>query len=221
MIRSFSGLCALALLLGSGVVNRLWTGAWVRSNEPAESAARLDRIPAIVGDWDGQALQVDQKQFEVAEAVGHLVRRYVHRRTGQEVIVYLLCGRPGPISQHTPDVCFTGGGWELDGKPSYYTTEASSTAPAAEFLQAAMSKPLPGGLSDRVRVYWSWKASGSWRAPRFQRLAFGAAPALYKLYLIRILPAGEKEGPNDPCREFMTDFLPALEKALSPTEPQS
>ena len=43
-----------------------------------------------------------------AELEGWLARRYLHRRTGVVVHVLLLCGRPGPLSVHTPEVCYYG-----------------------------------------------------------------------------------------------------------------
>ena len=32
--------------------------------------------------------------------------------------VLLLCGRPGPVSVHTPDLCFPGAGFQEAGEPT-------------------------------------------------------------------------------------------------------
>ena len=42
---------------------------------PAASAARLADVPRTVGDWDGEAVEVDARQLAQAEAAGHLSRR--------------------------------------------------------------------------------------------------------------------------------------------------
>jgi hypothetical protein len=89
---------AFALPAGSGTAHRLWTGAWAVSGEPAASAARLADVPRTVGDWDGEAVEVDARQLAQAEAAGHLSRRYVHP----------LCGihaRPPPRTRQGPLPC--------------------------------------------------------------------------------------------------------------------
>lgn len=216
MFRLLPGLCALVLLLGSGIVHRLWTGAWSVSNEPAASAARLEKLPMTIGDWEGQDMAIDRRQLEVAEIVGHISRRYVQRGTGKEVTLLLVCGRPGPICVHTPNVCFRGAGYELIGETHRYNREAGEDTPAAEFIQATMSKPGRAGVPQRLRVYWAWKYRDPWSAPSWQRIKFGSAPALYKLYLVYYLPDGTEPTAKDPCQDFLPDLLPALEKALAP-----
>ena len=42
---------------------------------------------------------------------GCVYRRYRNPRTGESVSVLLVCGRGGPISVHTPDVCYAGAGY--------------------------------------------------------------------------------------------------------------
>jgi hypothetical protein len=84
-------------------------------------------------------------------------------------------------------------------------------------FKADMSRPRPGGRAERLRVYWSWKAGGPWRAPTFQRLVFGGCPALYKLCLVYSPAPGAALPEPDPCVDFMADLLPVLDEALSPT----
>jgi hypothetical protein len=73
----------------------------------------------------------------------------------------------------------------------------------------------------RLRIYWAWKAGRGWQAPANPRLTFGAAPALYKLYLVYHAAPGIALPEHDPCEDFLHDLLPELEKALSPaSEPR-
>src|SRR5947209_9927630 len=104
MTRTALSALGLLVLLVSGVVHGLWTDRWRAAAEPAAYAARLADVPRTVGDWEGQDVTLEEKSLRVAEVTGYLARTYVHRRTGAMAEVVVVCGRPGPISVHTPDV---------------------------------------------------------------------------------------------------------------------
>lgn len=206
--------CALVLLAGSGVGQRLWSGAWSLSNEPAAAAARLEAVPLTVGDWEAMDKPLDKRQLDRAEATGSLSRLYRQRGSGAEVSVLIICGRPGPVCVHTPDICYAGLGFQVAGAESRYKYEGDD-APAAEFVAANFEKTDAIG-KERLRIYWGWKGGSGWLAPNNPRLALGAAKALYKIYLVyRPLPGTELTA-KDPCQDLMRDLLPELEKALSP-----
>jgi hypothetical protein len=209
--------CALALLIASGAVHRWWAGSWSTSEEPAASAARLADVPRTIADWDGHSQEINPRELEIAEVAGHLLRRYVRRGTHEAVTVLIVCGRPGPICVHTPDICFSGQGFEIVGEKTHFTAGGREGLPKAEMFKADMSRRRPDGRTERLRVYWSWKAGGPWRAPTFQRLVFGGCPALYKLYLVCSPAPGAELPEQDPCVDFMADLLPVLDEALSPT----
>ena len=38
----------------------------------------------------------------------------------------ILCGRPGPVSIHTPDVCYRGLGYEPTGSPSRWDSRVEA-----------------------------------------------------------------------------------------------
>jgi hypothetical protein len=208
---------AAVLLVASGVTHRLWTGEWNVSNEPATSAARLANVPTTIGEWEGADTAVDAKQLAQAEAVSYLSRRYLKRGgTGAEVSAFIICGRPGPVSVHTPDICYGGIGFQIVGSQNQYHVAGDAQTPSADFIWANFEKTdvvSPG----RLRIYWTWKSGPGWQAPSNPRMKFGGAAALYKLYLVyRPAPGAAFTDDDDPCREFMKDFLPELEKALSP-----
>lgn len=215
MFRILSVFGAVVLLTASGVSHRLWLGTWNVTGEPGISAARLADVPSSVGDWVGADLKVDDRQLARAEAVGYLCRRYVQRRTGAEVSVFLICGRPGPISVHPPTICYQGLGFQVVGSPARYNTESDAEASRATFFWANFTK-ADVATPEQLRIYWGWKAGSAWQAPDYPRLTFGGAQALYKLYITyRAAPGGDLPD-HDPCQDFMRDFLPDLERALSP-----
>lgn len=208
-----------------GVLLSGWTYRWWETRSRTSEAlrvatARLGDVPFAVGDWRGQAHPVDEEQFTQAEVSGYLFRRYENRRTGRAVTILLVCGRSGPVSVHTPDICFQGAGYDLIGAPIRYTRWFQGLSQSAEFWTARFARPA-GLMSARLRVFWSWSATGTWLAPNTPRLSFARYPALYKLYVLRDAGPGEDNLDEDPCVDFLRQFLPELETRLFPGSPPS
>lgn len=215
MLRILPILGAFLVLAASGVSHRLWSGAWKLSDEPGKSASRLPEISSSIGDWVGADLEIDTKQLERAEAVGYLCRHYIQRGSGSEVTVFILCGRPGPISVHPPTICYQGLGFQVKGEPTRYKAKGDTDTPAAEFFWADFIKPDPA-IPEHLRIYWAWKSGRGWLAPNHARFTFGGAQALYKMYITYRAVPGSELPERDPCQDFMREFLPELERALSP-----
>lgn len=215
MFRILPLFCATTLLVASGVVQRVWTGAWTGAdNEPASFAARLANVPMNIGPWQGTDGEIDSAQLATAEAVGHLLRRYVRHDTDAEVSIFILCGRPGPMSVHQPTICYGGIGFETD-KETSYKVQGEGDVPEAEFNRLDMIKrervsPI------RLRIYYAWNSGGSWRAPSNPRLTFGGAGALYKMYVVYRPAPGNELTETDPAQDLLRDLLPELQRALSP-----
>src|SRR5260370_19734433 len=109
----FLFLIAGAVLLVDGYVYGLWTGRWNDSNELAAATARLDRVPMNFGNWKGEALELEPKVLEQAGFSGYVLRRYENTRTKAVVSLLVACGRSGPLSVHTPEVCYRCAGVRL------------------------------------------------------------------------------------------------------------
>src|SRR5262245_13026212 len=118
MTRLLPALLALALVVAYGVAEGTWTGRWVPAAAPHEAAARLADVPTTLGDWQGKDQTLDHRVAAQAELSGSLLRYYTHKTTGETLTVLLVCGRPGPVSVHTPDVCFVGSGYALPQPPA-------------------------------------------------------------------------------------------------------
>lgn len=211
MPRLLSVLLLFVVVLGSGIAHGVWSGRWNVSDGPARAAARLSEVPMTVGDWDGRAGELDPRHLSVADISGAHVREYVNRRTGSVVSTLLVCGRPGPVSVHTPEICYSGVGYGLVGTRSRYAAPAL----AAEFWVCDLQKPQ-AATPDRLRIFYAWNAEGAWLAPENPRLTFFRQPALYKLYVIRKLLPGDETLENDPAVDFLKVFLPQLNKSLCP-----
>jgi hypothetical protein len=211
MSRYLPAAAALVLLLVAGLVHGFWTDRWTVSKATAEAAVRLQHLPLAVGDWQGENVEVDTRETEAI--TGHLYRRYVNRSNGNQVTIVLLCGLPGPVSIHTPDVCYRAGGFDV-AEPVKVKVAAEPPGPDGEFWAADLHKAT-ATEEVRQRIYWSWSATGAWTAPDDDpRGLFAGQPVLFKLYAVRDLAAGDKLRDDDPCAELLRQLMPQMKKTL-------
>jgi hypothetical protein len=209
----------LAVLLACALLQGRWSDRWGSSAPVEAGVARLAQVPSKVGDWEGADQVMDAGSRRAAGGAGDLFRKYTDRRTGHSLLVYLVCGRAGRVSTHTPDVCYATSGYDPVGDAE--RLQVNSGGPAAGEFRMMGFRPhaLKGG--DPLHVYWSWGASGKWQAPATDsraaspRLVFAGQPVLFKLYVVA--PAeGERPADNNTARDFIRDFLPAVNQALFP-----
>jgi hypothetical protein len=212
-------LAAFALILSAGLVHGLWTNRWVPSDEPGASAARLQRLPRTVNDWDGEDREIPATQLAIGEIAGYQSRQYVNRLTGSKVEIMIVCGRPGPISVHTPEVCFGGAGYQMVGSETRVSVLPQGGAGGPSEFRSARMKKTNTPVPDTIRILWAWSSDGvAWQAPDYPRLAF-AGPghdALYKLYVIRHVAQSEEAPEDDACIEFVQPLLRELASCLAP-----
>jgi hypothetical protein len=211
MARIFPFLTAIAALVACGVVHGLWTDRWAHAPEPAAAAARLENLPLTLGDWDGETLPVEPGSLGAVS--GCLYRQYVNRHNGNEVNVFLVCGRPGPVAIHTPDVCYGASGYTVGPRSTF--SFPSGASPSVTFYTATFHKTRAAGPT-HLRVFWSWLAGDHWTVADNPRLTFARQPVLYKLYLVHRGAAANETIADDPCVTLMTQLLPELQRTLFP-----
>ena len=210
---------AMATIIASGVAHGLVTSRWGLSQELKIAAARLREIPSKIGDWTSEDLEIPKSQLKRGEIENYVARRYVNVVDQSVVNVVIVCGRPGPIAVHTPDVCFQGTGNKMQTLPAKQPVETDDSMLLGELWVADFTKTSPT-QQDNLRVYWTWSADGVWRAPNNgyffdnPRWEFAAEPFLYKMYVTRgIRRVGESEG-EDLCIKFLRQLIPQLKEVL-------
>jgi hypothetical protein len=211
---------AVPVVLAVGVAEGLWENRWGGSLALEQAVARLDGVPRTVGDWqvsqEGDE-ELDPPQVARAEIAGYRWRHYVHPWTKARLGVLIVCGRPEPISMHTPDLCLPDGDYRMVAPPVSQTIDVPGLSRPAEFMTARFRRSA-FAATEQLNFFWSWSAGGEWVTPNYPRLAFGRESVLYRIYVI--CPADgpgrwEKEG-----RLFMEAFLPALNRCLFPGSPE-
>ena len=205
-------LAACVVFVCSGLVHGWWTDRWQTAQAVVATAAKLEQVPMTIGPWRGRTLALDQDDMARAGYAGSLWRLYEHEPTGAVVSVLLVCGRPGPVSVHTPDACYGGAGFTMLDEPARIVIRPPALSRPAEFWQTRFAAKN-AALEKQLRICWSWNADGSWHAAEHPRRAFSHLPVLVKLYVVSEVPladAGRKQ--DDVCAEFTSLLLPELEK---------
>ena len=218
MPRILPYLVAIAIVLSSGVLTGVRSNRWHDSTALDAAAGRLERVPLIIGDWEGEAGELPARIIEQSEVSGYVLRRYKNLRNGSVVSVFLGCGRPGPVGVHSPEVCYTGGGYELLGEPKQLPMPAGSGMKAS-LLKASDFRNPPSQNPGYLRVLWALSANGVWEVPESPRLAFAIAPVLFKFYVIRDMKNPAEPLEDDPCYDFVRQLLPEVAKSLFPDSP--
>jgi hypothetical protein len=202
---------ASAALIAAGLVHGFWTDRWSPATETREAAELLPTLPLDIGDWRGKDLEV--KAGPTAGVAGCLQRSYFNAHRGVTVVVALMCGRPGPVATHTPEVCYGANGYDVGEKKSvsidggdvpgkFWKSDAVRTRAAEE---------------TKVRLYWAWNGGAGWVASHDARIEFPRHqyPVLHKLYVLReISGPGDASTKDEPCEAFLHVLLPAMQQKL-------
>jgi hypothetical protein len=201
-------LTASVMLLAAGVVHGLWTDRWQTPVDVQKAAAAMQRLPWQLGSWRGADLDPGPPVPGVA---GCVQRRYEQRPGGATVSLALVCGRPGPVSIHTPEACYGSSGFhvgarqkvELAGLGTFWRTDATRTTATDEV---------------RLRIYYGWHTGAGWSAPDDPRPAFAREKVLHKVYVVRELTGANPM--EEPCEDFLRFLVPELGRSVFKDPPR-
>jgi hypothetical protein len=211
MFKSAPLLIAIGVIVLSGVVHGIWSSRWQTSERLDQAVARVPLVPKTAGDWHAEDVEVNPDAYAQTGALGYWMRRYKHQKTGNEVTVILMCGPSGKMSVHTPNICYQGAGFLIQGEPVECTVSEKNWTAA---LWTADFAKETGAGDQRLRIFWSWTAGEQWSAPDNARFAFSGQPALYKLYVVRDMTFSRAALENDPAVDLMRQLLPLMDKTL-------
>jgi hypothetical protein len=216
MLRRLCLPAALVVIVVSGLAHGLAVDRWGASADRRLAVARLSAIPSVIGDWAGESLSLPERQVAVSGIDGYVLRRYVNQHSGERVTVLIVCGKPGPVALHTPDVCFEAQGYAQAGAAGVHALPAAGDELPHEMKVGKFARAGPA-LADDLRIAWSWTADGRWQVPESPRVAFRNQGALYKLYVMRSAPRVEGPFEKDPATAFIKLLLPELRSSLFPS----
>jgi hypothetical protein len=216
-------LTILALTLASGGVAGSLSHRWREPVDMSVVAEQLKLVPEQFGDWQSQGEEpLDDSLIKMLDCAGYIHRSYRNRVTGDTVHMAVVLGPHGPISVHTPEICYSNQGYHVETPAERWTHSSVHpltthhsplTPPPAEFMFTRFAPDVPS--QSRLVAYHAWSDGGAWAAPKHPRIAYGGKPYLFKFQaaaLVQSRPGRE----TDPCRGFLQAWLAACAKARFP-----
>ncbi len=191
----------LAVTVMSGLVQGRWTKRW---GEPLELVARADAlktIPQSIGDWRmTEDNQVSQEVLDMLQCQGSVFRIYANAKTQQQVSMAVVGGPAGPISVHTPEICYSSQDFEQAAPRR--TIEIAKSGPQSDASAASTQSSPPESdqfwavvfrtsdvHSAPMSVYYAWSDGSSWQATDAPRHAFAGVPQLFKIQVASMMSA--------------------------------
>ena len=189
-----------------------------RWGTPSDLLIAADELRNVPTEFDGWKLQEPRKlsaeALTMLECHGYINRIYVHESTGDVVLATLLLGPAGPLSVHTPEICYSSRSFALESERERANVpqSATSTGDEAEFWGITLrSRDVEART---LRIYYGWSDGEHWIAPMQPRFALGASPYLYKLQVASYIAPHLLDEPSDPGRRFLRSFLPVVQQHL-------
>jgi hypothetical protein len=202
---------AAAAVLVVGYVQGCWSNRWGNTRAVEQAVERIERVPITIGNWQGNSLELGVREAEQAGFSGYWLRRYERPTDGATVVVMLACGRPGPLTVHTPEICYAGAGFVESGADK---TTLGPGAASAEFWKATFAKPDALAPS-KLRILWSWRTTAGWKAATNARWEFANQDVLFKIYVCHEMSGSDERQADAVCTDFLNVLLPALDQALA------
>jgi hypothetical protein len=184
------------------------------ANPSAVAAQQLlsSPLPNRAGNWLMRKEKVlDPEVLKLMQCSAYSLRVYEHLQTGDRVTIAVLLGPPGPISVHTPEICYSSRDFTVHKSRTKISVE-DSRGIGHEFWDVLLESHTSANISQRV--LYAWSTGGSWEASNSPRFAYAGAPYLYKLQLAAGSRRTASGSDFDPSQDFLKSFLAQCESRL-------
>jgi len=214
-------LAVCALLLGTlwgGIQSGHTSNRWGDNEALRRAAAQLHKpLTSRLENWRLQAEQpFPDDVVKMLQCSAHYCGVYINDQTGETINVAVILGPPGPVSVHTPEVCYSSQDFNVTGGRTSMKIHDRNEKEHSLWdlkLQSSGANPMP------LRVLFGWGTGGAWTASQNPRIEYAGLPYLYKIQLATaVTDAGDH---NDTYQDFLKAFLADLEPCLVPFESSS
>jgi hypothetical protein len=195
----------LTMTVVSGVVYGYYSQRWGPAPDLVASGRHLETLPTQIGDWDLLRQEaMSNAVIELLSCSGYVNRQYVNRRTGETISLAITVGPAGPISVHTPEICYSSRAYSIQ-EPRQPVSLSDQQGDVHSFWKLTFRSN--NSSADQLHVYYGWTTSGLWKAAELPRFEFGGQPILYKLQMSSLVAPVAAASSNDPCKDFLADLL--------------
>jgi hypothetical protein len=201
----------LAITVLTGIVHGRLSQRWGPVPDLKGAGEHLKQFPQQVGDWQMvKDEKIDDGVIRMLSCTGYVHREYVNSKSGESVLVAIMLGPSGPISVHTPEICYSSRAFTIQ-EPRKLVTLTDSDGGRHTFWSMLFSTNKP--TADRLRVHYAWRGKENWTASKHPRFEFGGEPLLYKVQISSPVPAaagGQADsagGKKDPCEGFLEAMI--------------
>ena len=206
----------LALLAGTAAAGWLhgrMTNRWGYHPDSNLAAARLrQRLPERVGHWTlEEETQLEPAVIRLLQCPASISRVYSHDQTGDRVSVAVLLGPPGPISVHTPEICYSSHDYTITSERELLELRDAAGNEHSFWQVNFKSNGFDG---TRLRVLYAWTTGDRWTAAERPRFGYGGVNHLYKIQLASNTSAGDSLVDFDPAKDFLSHFLKQVHPRL-------
>lgn len=208
----FSPLARLATALAVGISVTVVTGVvcgrvsqrWGPVPDMVAAAEHLKSLPAQFGSW--QLVEDNTMSPTVVKTLscaGYVHRTYVDRHSGETVSLAIIVGPSGPISVHTPEICYSSLAYSIESP----RRRVRISAPAGNDEFWCTTFRSNNAIAEQLRVYYGWCSDDAWTAAESPRFSFAGRPLLFKLQIASLVPPGDEGEKQDSCQNFLQELL--------------
>ena len=200
----------IVLTILSGYIQGKMSRRWGISLDMVAMGNALDKFPEKIGPW--QLVSNDKLKdyvVKMLECTGYVLRNYANSETGETISVGLLLGPSGPMTVHTPDVCYSSQAYERIDEVKQVEITGSGGEEGQFWTQTFKANSLDGEL---LRVYYAWRADGPWQAFEGGRFETARFPYLYKVQVAG--PIADPASDSDPAKSFLREFITVAKTEL-------
>lgn len=212
------------LLLGGTVLQQVYFSGSTKKKQNellAEAIKSLDDFPSTVGDWKAvEDHEFSKREIQMLSLAGYVNRSYRNQLTHEIVTIVLFIGPGGTLVVHTPEVCFTGRFFKIDGEPERVDMSLGKDQQHGVLRRTLFKSNSQQG--NKLLVYYGWsRGTEGWTVPDQPRWTLGSEPLLYKIHVGAVVPNSVRELSDDnPCHRFLEAFLPIVQERVLSHAPQ-
>ncbi|HZN35739.1 MAG TPA: exosortase-associated EpsI family protein [Pirellulaceae bacterium] len=214
MSRYIVGAFLLLGTLGSGWLHGRLVNRWGQASPLATAAARLQGgLPDHLGHWQlVKTHELEEGVADILQCAAYLHGVYTNDQTGDTIVVALVAGPSGPISVHTPEICYSAQNYEIAGDRELMKVRDlhGNTHQVWQVFANSRDSARPN-----LRVIYGWSRGANWEAVAGPRFAYAGLPVLYKLQLAGPAREHRSSQPSaDACQDFLSEFLAQIQPRL-------